>query len=96
MKYTKGEKDWFYFWLEMCDGETVVSLLSSRNPWAKDWICGRSESLPCRARSLLAGEVDERPLSPPDEPPLPTDGVWYGVVRCVVWGVGCGMWGVGW
>ena len=45
--------------IERCGGETIISLLGSSNPWAKDWMCGRLDCLQCKGRALLKGEMEE-------------------------------------
>ena len=57
--------------VERCGGDTIVSLLESSNPWAKDWSCGRGDCLPCKGRAMLASEVDQRPVPLPEEVPHP-------------------------
>ena len=57
--------------VERCRGGTLVELLTSSNPWAKDWCCERLECLPCKSRLLLSGEEEIRPLPQPGEVPRP-------------------------
>ena len=57
--------------VERCGGGTLIELLSSSNPRAKDWTCERNECLPCKGRLLLAGEEELRPVLSPGAAPLP-------------------------
>ena len=57
--------------VERCGGGTIIELLGSSNPWAKDWSCNRKGCLPCEGRLLLAGEEEMRPVPKEGELPRP-------------------------
>ena len=57
--------------VERCGGSNLIDILTSSNPWAKEWSCGRKNCLPCHSRQMLAGELEERPLPELGKPELP-------------------------
>ena len=49
----------------------LIDILTSSNPWAKEWYCGRKNCFPCQSREMLLGEVEERIIPEPGKPELP-------------------------
>ena len=76
--------------VERCGGQTLVGLLGSSNPWARELRCGRPTCLPCIGRNLLATEESQRPIPEPGQPPTPRPGreETISVPKCTREGIG--------
>ena len=76
--------------VERCGGSKLIDILTSSNPWSKEWDCGRKNCLPCHSRNMLAGETEERPVPEPGKPevPRPSKEETFTFTKCTKEGVG--------